>query len=181
MLPYTNKESFVASWSEREYDVLSKGVNDLSDAARFLAVSYQARDYIDSYLYSGGYVLPVAFTPFGVVQDVLIIPPLEYLNGTLQKASDAITAYFLAQSTDRMKKPYQEAFLKWDAYFRDVANNKITLFFLQKRNNGAGLGSFSVLTRPRLFTGNTSVIPIPDSNTTQFFYNGLTNVPNTDP
>lgn len=159
---YTNQASFIATWSEQELDVLSRSKDNLPNDGRFDSLSSQAKDYIDAYLFSGGYEVPTLFTPFGEVQDILIVPPLPYLNGTIQRASDSIVAFYLAQSTDRMKKPYEVQFNFWTDYLEKIAFNKINISFLNKRYKTSGLGQISVLTRPKVFTQN--ILPLTPQN-----------------
>lgn len=142
---YTNEKSLVLAFGDAEAKGLLSDVPGTTSAARLEKAAHTAFDEINGYLRTGGYLLPLIFTPFGteVVAPDIFVP----LNGKVQEISDVFTAYYLASSEDMNKKVYEDrraAGLDWLVAVRD---GEVTLdLTLTEKLSGAG--DVVVLARP---------------------------------
>ena len=143
---YTNFLSLSDTWGQREAEALTKGIDNTFEQRRLDKQAQAARSFIDSYLAKAGYVVPLVFTEYGYKQVDLIVDPLPNpVNPTIQRLSDCLTAYFLANSDDLKKKAHKECYEETVNFLENLLSGK-TFLSLEK------ISSIVVLSRPRVFT-----------------------------
>ena len=146
-MPYTNEESFVDSWSDKELETLISGRDNLGNASKFQKAADSATAVINDYLTKGAYLLPLPYTAYNAVKAPAPLD-YEYLWPTLQECSDCLTAYYMAKSADRMKKTYETCYTTWMFYLKDVGAGKIILPY----DKAVTTSNFVVKSRPQVFT-----------------------------
>lgn len=141
---YSNQDSLETAFGIAEVEGLL-GAEDPD--ARLERAAKAAFDDINAYLQSGGYVLPLLFTPYG--KPVPVDGPA-LLNGRLQTISDDFTAWYLAKGTDLAKKGYNDGRADGLAWLEQVRLSAIRLD-LPKTPTPTGSGEAVTVARPRVF------------------------------
>ncbi len=140
---YSNEYSLKQTYGDNEVSGLLKAAPGVDSAVRLEKACKSAFDEINNYLRSGGYLLPLTFTPFTVkvVGD---------LDGQLQAISDAFVAWYLAASTDLQKKRYEDQRNQGLAVLDLIRRDGLKLD-LEKTECPTGIGETVVKARPRVF------------------------------
>lgn len=142
---YSNIESLYAEWGKVEVDGI---LGTPPDTARLEKAIYTAKGEIDSYLASGGYVIPFPFTEYGGTPPTDGSAPL--LDGALQGVSDAFSIWHLANRDDFNKKKYDDARAQGIAWLEKIRIGEIRLT-LNGVVGPTGSGNVRVISRPRVF------------------------------
>ena len=147
---YSNEASLKAAWSAEEVDAILQS-EPATAAARLEKAAKTAEDEINTVLHSAGYIVPFAYTEFGVD------PPLDgsapLLPGTLQQASDAFTMWALCHRTDFQKKNYEDEKVRWEKWLERVRIGELRIT-LNGIEGPTGSGNVRVIARPRVFTAS---------------------------
>lgn len=143
---YTNRRSLEVTYGEDEVDGLI-----LEDVSLVKAAT-EAQGEIDTFLYSAGYVLPLAFTE-------MVGNTPSNLPGLLQKVSDAFTAFHLASGTDLHKQRYDTDRAEGFKYLESLLEASRRLVYpdgtpVARRDPPDGSGMTVVVARPQVFNTN---------------------------
>jgi hypothetical protein len=142
MVGFTNEKSLKDTYGDREASGLLADVPGSEQADRLEKASLSARADIEDYLRSGGYVVPLIFTPYGDALPVGDVPP--YIPANIQAISDCFTAWYLAATEDLSKKKYDECRAAGLAWLKLIADGTLIL-------EPIGTDAITVLSRPRVF------------------------------
>ena len=153
MTVYSNEASLKATFGDEEVVGLLRDAPGTEQPSRLDKAAEAAASEINTYLTTGGYVLPLLFTPYG--EDVPAIGP-PWLDFKLQEISDVFTAWHLSAAEDLSKKVYEarrEAGLAW----LDKLRTRELYLTYPMTAVISGAGQVTVLARCRVF--NTMMKP----------------------
>lgn len=145
---YSNEQSLTVTWSDRDVQALLKGSEGTEDNAKLVKAAKEAAAMIDGYLRRGGYLLPLVYDMYGTDE-----PINGELDSIIQGASDCLTAYNLAKSSDLMKQSYEKCRADTLAMLENIAKGTMPLD-LPKAETPLNV---IVTARPKIF--NTSLKP----------------------